>query len=115
MTDRQRQMIEAYIPSQPDETLGFEEFYVRDTADRVRRVRVVDILPHEDRTTYGVVEVSTGRRIDAGWSSDFIGFERGKLYDNKDDCRNYTHDWFDGWEQLRKVQREEEQKCRTEN
>lgn len=110
MTDREKMMIEAYIPSPPDETLGFEEFYVRDTADRVRRVHVVSILPHDDRLTYGVVEVGTGRRIDAGWSSDFIGFERGKLYDNKDDCRSYTHDWFDGWEQLRKIQREEGRK-----
>lgn len=107
MTERQRQMIEAYIPSPPDETLGFEEFYVRDTADRVRRVRVVHILPHDDRNTYGVFEIATGRRVDAGWGSEFIGFNRGELYDNKDDCRNFTHKWFDGWEQLRKIQREE--------
>ena len=104
MTDREKMMIEAYIPSPPDETLGFDEFYVRDTAGRVRRVRVVEILPHNHSMTYGLVEISTGRRIDAGNGSEFVGFTRGQMYDNRNDCRDNTHDWVDDWERLRALQ-----------
>lgn len=104
MTDREKMMIEAYIPSPPDETLGFDEFYVRDKAGRVRRVMVVEILPHKNTMTYGVIESGSYRRIDAGNGSDFVGFTRGQLYDNRNDCRNNTHDWVDDWERLRALQ-----------
>lgn len=107
MTDRQKQMIDAYLPSPPDPTLDFDEYYVLDKAGRVRKVRMRDILLHGDDTTYGVVEVSTGRRIDAGWDSEYIGFRMSALYDNKQDCRDQTHMMYDGWEYLRRLQREE--------
>ena len=108
MTDRQRQLIDAYLPNPRDPELEFDEYYVRDTAMKVRKVRIIDILPHEDYTTYGVVEVSTGNRIDAGYGSVWIGFRKASMYDNREDCRNLEHSMYDNWEELRRIQGEEE-------
>ena len=63
MTEYQRRQIAAYLPSPRDKTLNDFEYYVLDTADRVRKVYVRDILPHDEETTYGCYEVSTNRRI----------------------------------------------------
>ena len=108
MTEYQRRQIAAYLPSPRDKTLNDFEYYVLDTADRIRKVYVRDILPHDEETTYGCYEVSTNRRIDAGWGNEFIGFRFGELYDNAEDCRNRTHSFFNGWEELRKIQEAEE-------
>lgn len=107
MTDRERKMIEGYLPHPRDPELGVDEYYVLDTADRVRRVYVTDLMPNKDRMTYGVYEVSTGKRIDAGYGSPFVGFAKSQMYDNKQDCRDQTHLMFDGWEELRKLQESE--------
>ena len=107
MTDREKQMIEAYIPSPRDPDLAFDEYYVCDKADRVRKVRIVSFLPYGDEMTYGVVETSTGRKVDAGYDSCFVGFRNSQLYDNKDDCRHQTHLLYAGWEYLRKLQETE--------
>lgn len=107
MTDRERQLIEAYLPNPPDPELGFMDYYVRDTADRVRKVHVSDFFPHEETMEYDVYEISTGKRIDSGWADRWRGFHRGQLYDNREDCRNHEHDWYDGWEELRRIQRKE--------
>ena len=108
MTDRQKQMIESYLPHPKDETLKENEYYVLDTADRVRKVYIRSIFCHSgDREdTYDCYEVSTGRRIDAGWDDIWIGFRRGELYDNKQDCKDRTHSMYAYWEELRKVQDE---------
>ena len=95
MTDRQRQLIEAYLPHERDMELGDFEYYVLDTNDRVRKVKIRAILPHGDYITYGVYEVSSGRRIDAGWGSENIGFRKANLYDNKEDCKQQAHLMFD--------------------
>ena len=65
MTDHERKMIEAYIPHEPDPDLEDGEYYVMDTGGRVQKVRVTNILPGRlgEEETYGVVEVSSGRRI----------------------------------------------------
>lgn len=34
----------------------------------------------------------------------------GALYDNKEDCRNNTHPWYNYWERLRELQQKEEKK-----
>lgn len=107
MTDRQRQLIEAYLPHPRDPELEYDEYYVLDTAGRVRRVRIVDFLPYKDDMTYGVVESSTGRHIDAGDGSPWVGFRMYALYDNREDCRDQTHVIFSGWEELRRIQQEE--------
>ena len=110
MTEYQRRQIAAYLPSPRDKTLNDFEYYVLDTADRVRKAYVREILPHDEETTYGCYEVSTNRRIDAGWGNEFIGFRFGELYDNAvgrvlpsdylwyrgDGRRNYFRDAYKG-------------------
>lgn len=109
MTDHERKMIEAYIPHEPDPDLEDGEYYVMDTGGRVQKVRVTDILPGRlgEEETYGVVQVSSGRRIDAGYGDFLKGFPLSDLYDNKQDCKDHTHGCYSGWEYLRKLQEEE--------
>lgn len=113
MTDREKQMIASYLPNPPDEDRTVNEYFVLDTGGRVRKVYITDIFPsgdiHDDRSTYGVCESSTGRRVDAGYGSIFHGFRMGRMYDNREDCRNMTHEMYDGWERLRELQRKEAQ------
>lgn len=45
MTDRERQMIESYLPHPRDPQLGQDEYYVLDAAGRVQHVRLTDIFP----------------------------------------------------------------------
>ena len=96
MTDRERQMIASYLPNPPDEDRTANEYFVLDTGG-----------PYNDITTYGVYESSTGRRVDAGYGSQFVGFRMGRMYDNREDCRNMTHEMYDGWERLRELQKKE--------
>ena len=107
MTDRQQQLIEGYLPHPRDPELEWDQYYVLDTSDRVRKVEIREILPHDPYIEYGVYEVSTGRRVDPGWGSEWRGFRMGHLYDNKEDCRHREHDMYDDWEHLRKIQEEE--------
>lgn len=109
MTERQQQLIAAYLPNPRDPELEDDEYYVLDTAGRVRKVYVRDILPHEDYTTYGCYEVSTGKRIDAGYGSGWIGFRKANMYDNKQDCKNMEHIGYDLWEELRELQAKEKE------
>jgi len=108
MTERQRQMIEDYIPNPRDESLGFNEYYylqyTSSGGERVIKVRVHEILPHDDHMEYGVYTKSG--RIDVG--DPFRGVRKHDLYDNKEDCRNQTHLMWDDWEELRALQEREE-------
>ena len=108
MTDRQRELIAFYIPSPRDETLEPGEYYVKDTADRIRKVYLIDIFPHGEDTEYGAYEVGTNRRIYADYEKDpYRGFRKCFLYDNREDCRDNTHSWYDNWEELREIQEAE--------
>ena len=113
MTDRERQLIEAYIPSPRDPELEFGEYYVLDIRDRPVKVRVVNIAPHGEGTVYQV-ETPSGRLVHGCWESDADTWGGGwyamaHLYDNKEDCRSSTHVMYDGWEHLRELQRKETQ------
>lgn len=115
MTERQRQMIAAYIPSDPDPELGFAEYYMTDAADRVIRVSASRIAYNADdeREIRQVFTVSKrphpvfgGRGECArnpGW------YYLRALYDNKQDCRDDTHWMYDNWERLRDLQWKERQ------
>ena len=113
MTDREKQMIDAYLPHPRDPELDVDEYYVQDTAGRIQKVSVTDIFPDivHDTTTYGVRRASDGKVIDAGYGDPFIGFSMGCMYDNKQDCRDRTHGVFDGWERLRELQQKEAEQC----
>lgn len=110
MTDRERQMIESYLPHPRDPQLGQDEYYVLDTAGRVQHVRLSDIFPGRpgEDAEYGVRRVSDGMRIDAGPGDPFRGFAMFDLYDNRQDCKDRTHGCFNNWEYLRELQKKGE-------
>lgn len=109
MTDRERQMIEEYLPNPPDPTLGDGEYYYLQN-ERVIRVYPLDILPNKDGgTCYGIYTKRGGRlvRVDDGYGDPFHGVYFYDLYDNKEDCRNRTHWFCEEWERLRELQQKE--------
>lgn len=115
MTDRERQLIESYIPGQRDPELDFDEYYVLDARDRPVKVRIVNIAPRGDRTVYQV-ETPAGRLVHGCWETDTETwgggwYAKAHLYDNKDDCRSSTHLMYDEWERLRETQRKEQGQC----
>ena len=108
MTDREKLMIETYLPHPKDPALGWDEYYVQDTAGRVQHVRLTDVFPGKpgQEIEYGVRRVSDNRYIDCGLG-DFRGFTMADLYDNKQDCKDRTHGGYSFWEHLRHVQKVE--------
>lgn len=105
MTEREQKLIDAYIPSPRDTTLGDFEYYVEDLSGRVQRVEITDILPllnDSDETIYLVVQSTTRKRV-KGWG-EYGGFTKGYMYDNKQDCKDGTHNCYAYWEKLRDMQ-----------
>ena len=113
MDERTARMIAEYLPNPPDPTLDVSEYYFLQNntgRERVIRVYALDCFPHKDYVGYGCYQQRGGRlvHVDDGWGGDpFHGIYMHQLYDNKEDCRNQTHSWFDRWEQLRDIQRKE--------
>ena len=106
MTDKERQMIEWYIPSPRDETLDLMEYYWKNDAGKIFKVYITDINPAKnDRTVYGCRYSHNGQRVHAFGEWESIGMNN--LYDNKDDCRDDTHLMYEQWEYLRKIQEAE--------
>lgn len=106
MTDRERQLIEAYLPHPRDPELGIREYYALDQAGRVQRVEMTDILSHLDGEDELIVVQADTRRKVSGWM-EFGGFPLSDLYDNKEDCRDRTHAGVAYWERLRRLEEEE--------
>ena len=112
MTDRERQMIEAYLPNPPDPELDLFEYYVLDFRQRAVKVRVVNIAWDKyDEEIFQVVTPS-GRLVHGDWETDselFGGgwYHKSALYDNKTDCKDDTHSVWNRWEELREIQKKE--------
>ena len=111
MTDRQKQLIEGYLPTPPDPELEQGEYYVLDMRDRPTKVRIVNIAPHDDETIYQVV-TPAGRLVHGPYETAdglFGGgwYYKSSLYDNKQDCKDSVHSWFHDWEELRALQKKE--------
>lgn len=114
MTDQQRRMIEAYLPHDPDPTLEDDEFfYLQSTTrgERVIRVFALNVLCMGDGSTeYGLYQQ---RGAGLHWVDGYgagdrnRGARRAALYDNAQDCRDQTHQMYDNWEALRRLQRKE--------
>lgn len=102
MTEREKQLIEGYIPSPRDTTLKDFEYYVKDLNGRVQKVEITDILPFGETTLYRVVQADTRKQIKNFRKYD--AFLMCDMYDNKTDCRDNTHIAYDNWEYLRKIQ-----------
>lgn len=108
MTDRERNLINTYLPSPPDAELGFMDFYMRDSADRVIRVHAAEIAVGEEgefrrvwrKNGSGVFNASGEVSRMPGW------YYVWALYDNKQDCRDNSHCLYNGWEHLRRLQQE---------
>lgn len=112
MTDRERELIEYYIPHPRDPDLeDGAYYYLQYTAsgERVVKVWPLDILPYEHGTEYGIYQKRGTRyqRIDAGYGDPCRGVQMHDLYDNKQDCRDQTHMSWNRWEELRQLQKEE--------
>lgn len=105
MTDREKQLIEAYIPSPKDTALKDFEYYVKDSNDRVQKVEITDMLPFGETMLYRVVQVDTRKQIKNFRKYD--AFAMCDMYDNKTDCRDCTHSCYSYWERLREIQQEE--------
>ena len=114
MTDRERQMIEGYLPNPPDPELEDGAYYwlqyLANGSTRVLTVYPLDILPVKDGTEYGIYQMRGGRmhRVDAGYDDPCRGVRMHDLYDNKQDCRDQTHMCWDRWEELRQIQQKED-------
>ena len=104
MTDRERELIAAYIPTPRDESLDDFEYYVKDRGGRIYKVYIADIYPHltDDETHYSVF-TDDGKRITD--TTDDGNFPMRHLYDNKQDCKDETHNFYSGWERLREIQK----------
>lgn len=106
MTEREKQLIEAYIPSPRDTTLGEFQYYVKDSSGRIQKVEITDIYSCADgETLYRVVQADTRRQV-KGWRK-YDGYAMSELYDNKQDCKDEIHIGYSCWEQLREIQQKE--------
>jgi len=116
MTDRERQLIEAYLPHPRDPELEFAEYYVLDAKEHVVKAHVCQIaaLGTDEETAYQL-RTENGRLIHGihECAPDILGgswYTKSSLYDNRQDCRDDTHLLYDNWERLRRLQEEEERK-----
>ena len=67
MTEREKELVEAYIPSPRDTALGDFQYYAKDSSGRIQKVEITDILPRaEGETVYLVVQADTRKRV-KGW------------------------------------------------
>ncbi len=108
MTDREKELIEAYIPSPRDNTLDSFQYYAQDSSGRIQKVEITDILPRaEGETVYRVVQADTRKRV-KGWR-EYDSYAMSDLYDNKQDCKDETHIGYSYWERLREIQQREAQ------
>lgn len=111
MTDRQRKMIEGYLPTPRDPELDECDYYVLDMADRVQRVHIVNIGYSGKHAIHQVI-TDRGHLVHGPYEEmpDLLGggwYRMAALYDNKPDCRASEHSMYDDWEQLRELQRKE--------
>lgn len=107
MDEALKRTIDVYIPHPRDETLLFGEYYCRDKSGRVHKVYVSDIMPQNDGSMrYGLRYSSNGKKFDDGfgWGST----PKGHMYDNIEDCKDYTHDHIFYWESIREKQEAED-------
>ena len=112
MTDRERQMIEAYLPHPRDPELEQGEYYVLDMRDRAVKVHIVNIAFDKYDEEICQMYTSRGQLVHGAYECepDLFGggwYHLGALYDNKEDCKASTHSMYYGWERLREIQREE--------
>lgn len=113
MTDRQRQLIEGYLPTPPDPELEpYFDYYVEDMRGRAVKVHIQNIGFNSENKSIYQVRTEAGRLVHGPWECDselFGGgwYTKANLYDNKEDCIHSEHSMYDDWEVLRGIQRKE--------
>lgn len=103
MTEKEKQLINIYLPHKRDESLGEDEYYTLTATDRVEKGYIADIAMNR----YGedIYRLRNKRGIIYSYGSDALGYMKMScMYDNKEDCKNSTHFAYDNWEELRKLQ-----------
>lgn len=106
MTDRERKMIDWYIPHPRDPALEEGQYYFNQ-GSRIIKVFPLDVLPHDSGDEYGCYQRRGGQLcwVDtAGYGQPWRGCHKADLYDNKLDCQHRTHAVNDKWEDLRRIQ-----------
>lgn len=58
---------------------------------------------------YSVRMSSSRNRLSSSYPGN--GYPLRQLYDNKQDCKDETHLFYDDWERLREIQRKERKQC----
>ena len=103
LTQREQELIEAYIPHKRDKNLDEDEYYVLTANDTVQKGVVRDLAFNargED-----LFRLWNGRGVVHSWASDNMGYvTKRHMYDNKQDCKDQTHFAYDHWEKLRDLQ-----------
>ena len=112
MTDQQKQMIAGYLPNPRDPDLDPLDYYVEDMRGRAITVHIQNIAYNSYGTTIYQVCTDSGRLVHGPYEteSELFGggwYTMGSLYDNREDCIHSEHSMFDGWEELRELQRKE--------
>ena len=79
-----------------DTTLERNEYYVEDVNGKVVKGWVTGLYLDMNGTVKHILRNGRGR-IDSGMD-DMGGFRKGNMYDNKEDCRNEIHLFYDNWE-----------------
>lgn len=112
MTDYERENIEyykklikAYLPTPRDESLDDDEYYVElDNGSIVKGFVNVFAFDYHGND---LVVIRNGKGIIRTSGCNRLGYMPFCcLYDNKTDCRNYTHSLFNDWERLRRIEKE---------
>ena len=97
--------IALYLPHGRDPALAGDEYYILNSAEQVRRVRLAGLCCRHGypRPVAEVVGVNKLEEYKNVFEADGC-FRFGQLYDNAEDCAARTHDDYDLWERLRLLQ-----------
>ena len=112
--ERTQQMIGRYLPNEPDPELDEGEYYYLQSTmkgEQAIKVKVTGIFPGEmhQPEEYEICQIRADglRWVDVGWDDRCRGACKSQLYDNKQDCRDQTHQWAEDWEEIREIQKNE--------
>ena len=102
LDERTKKMIRGYLPHRRDPELKRDEYYWRDYNNKVQKVFITSIFPYDNGTEYGLRYASTGNCVHT-YDEPFHGVYMSQLYDNRQDCKDWTHVCYDEWEKLRRI------------
>ena len=81
-----------------DNTLDEFEYYVEDINGKIQKGWITDIYFERQSNSERLI-LRNNRGMIKSWRNDLGSFAKADLYDNKEDCREQVHAFFDGWEE----------------